>query len=244
MKASVIVATLGLSKRPSLLQLLDSLKGQTLPREEWELITDDSGPNEYAARNRAAQAASGEVLAFTDDDCLPSGDWLAAGWRHFADDPRLMILTGPVEGDMWGQGWMKVNRPGWFIGANVIVRRGAFLEVDGFDATWGLTPPPRGWRGDTDLGWRMIYRFGESCYGHFADVRMVHPGRMQSMWDPRVEERFYLRHRERCLKEFAPVDPRLCQFLVKNGVEKDPATLEYLTGLLRNFESQYGLKLL
>lgn len=242
MRVSVVVATLD---RPTFRDCAAALKAQDFPKEEHEIIKATGGANEYEARNFAARNdAQGEVVAFTDDDCLPPRDWLATGWRHFADDPALKILTGPVEGDMWGQGWMRVDKPGWFIGANVMVRREAFLEVGGFDATWGLDPPPRGWRGDTDLGWRMIDRFGESCYGHFADVGMVHPGRMQSMWDPRVEERFYLRHRERCLKQFAPVDPRLCQFLVKNGVEKDSATLEYLVGLLRNFERQYGLELL
>ena len=30
-----------------------------------------------AARNRGIEAATGDVIAFTDDDCLPPPDWLA-----------------------------------------------------------------------------------------------------------------------------------------------------------------------
>ncbi|HZT53735.1 MAG TPA: glycosyltransferase family A protein, partial [Gaiellaceae bacterium] len=39
------------------------------------LRLDGLGP--AAARNRGARAAEGSVLCFTDDDCEPSGDWLA-----------------------------------------------------------------------------------------------------------------------------------------------------------------------
>lgn len=225
-KITVIIATLG---RPSLQPCLDALRAQTLPRSEWELITWAGGPNEYAARNEAAQRAKGEVIAWTDDDCLPTPDWLATGWRHFADDPGLKILTGPVEGDMWAQGWMRISKRGWFIGANIMTRRDAFLGVGGFEALWGLDPPPRGWRGDTDLGWRFLDAYGEGGYGHFEDVVVHHPKMMQSKWDTRVEAVFYRRHKARILTEITPYDPRICQFVTIEKLEDDPLIKEYLT---------------
>src|SRR5205809_1054425 len=36
-----------------------------------------------------------EVVAITDDDCIPRPDWLARIERHFAADPRLGGLGGP-----------------------------------------------------------------------------------------------------------------------------------------------------
>jgi FkbM family methyltransferase len=237
LKISVIVATL---QRPSLQATLDALHQQTLPRgedsSEWEILTVTGGPNEYAARNHAAKETRGDLLAFTDDDATPPPDWLEKGLAHFEARPETKVLTGPIEGDMWGQGWMKLEQPGWFVGANMWARRSAFEEVGGFEVDWGLPPPaPRGWRGDTDYGWRMIDRWGEGCYEYAPDVRMVHPKPMQSQWDPRVEERFYLRHRRRCLEMFAPVDPRMDQFVVQQGIEKAPETVEYLNWLVDRF---------
>src|ERR671939_157896 len=40
-------------------------------------VTGAHGP--AAARNAGWRAAHGPIIAFTDDDCVPTPDWLAAG---------------------------------------------------------------------------------------------------------------------------------------------------------------------
>ena len=47
-----------------------------------------------AARNAGAAAASGEILAFTDDDCEPDREWLVRLRRVFADG-RFAAAGGP-----------------------------------------------------------------------------------------------------------------------------------------------------
>ena len=47
----------------------------------------------YAARNAAAREAEGEVLLFTDSDCLCPPDWIARAAREF-EDPALAALQG------------------------------------------------------------------------------------------------------------------------------------------------------
>jgi intein/homing endonuclease len=86
---------------------------------------------------------------------------------------------------------------------------------------------------NTDLTWRILDRYGEEHYVHAEDVLVYHPERMQSVWEPRVEEKFYLRHRDRCLKIFAPVDPRLCSFVVSRGLEKDEEVVKKLVEMWR-----------
>jgi GT2 family glycosyltransferase len=52
---------------------------------------DDDGDGPAAARNRGAQRAQGELLAFTDDDCRPEPGWLRALVRAWAGDPDLAV---------------------------------------------------------------------------------------------------------------------------------------------------------
>lgn len=46
-------------------------------------------------RNMGALAASGDILAFIDDDAYPAPDWLANAAARFTDDPTIAALGGP-----------------------------------------------------------------------------------------------------------------------------------------------------
>jgi GT2 family glycosyltransferase len=93
-------------------ELLECLARQTLPREEFEIVIGDDGStdggttgiatedghikvafgpptNSYAARNRAAALATGDVLAFCDADCRPEPDWLEQGLASLAETDLL-----------------------------------------------------------------------------------------------------------------------------------------------------------
>jgi GT2 family glycosyltransferase len=106
-----------------------------------------------AARNEGADAACGEILAYTDDDCEVPADWLNGMIRPFHQDPRIGLVyctvdVGPHDeklGFIPGyqrEGsetirtmWQKVRARG--IGAGLAVRRSTLLEVGGFDALLG-----------------------------------------------------------------------------------------------------------
>jgi glycosyltransferase involved in cell wall biosynthesis len=105
-----------------LLSLLDSLNSQTFDFEQWEVIVvnndpessleikglvsplykftvvDEKIPGSYAARNKGIKEAKGEILAFTDSDCLPDKKWLENAHKIFENDlnRNIGILTGPI----------------------------------------------------------------------------------------------------------------------------------------------------
>jgi GT2 family glycosyltransferase len=49
-----------------------------------------------AGRNAAVQLAGGEILAFTDDDCVPATNWLSVMAAKFAAEPEVGIVAGDL----------------------------------------------------------------------------------------------------------------------------------------------------
>ncbi len=94
---------------------LAALKAQDYPKDEYEILAVDnnstdespailartpgiralseSAPGSYAARNHAVRESRGEVLAFTDSDCLPSPGWLRAIDRAM-QNPAVDVVLG------------------------------------------------------------------------------------------------------------------------------------------------------
>ncbi|MFA5157209.1 MAG: glycosyltransferase [Candidatus Omnitrophota bacterium] len=58
-------------------------------------LLNEHNHNVYVARNRGLQMARGEIIAFTDADCVVSGDWLSQ-FRKAMEDPGVLIALGAV----------------------------------------------------------------------------------------------------------------------------------------------------
>jgi glycosyltransferase involved in cell wall biosynthesis len=99
---------------------LNSLEKQTYPKELYEVIIVDNGSDEnvealvkkfaqfaalayepqrgsYAARNKGISLAKGEVLAFTDSDCIPAQNWLETGVKNILSMPNGGLVAGKIE---------------------------------------------------------------------------------------------------------------------------------------------------
>jgi GT2 family glycosyltransferase len=66
-------------------------------------------PGQVAALNAGLERLREDVVAITDDDCVPRRDWLARIERHFAADPRL--------GGVGGRDWLRQD------GAPIVAER-------------------------------------------------------------------------------------------------------------------------
>lgn len=98
---------------------LDCIARQTYPARRMQVLVIDNGstedlaatvarhlpsatllhelrPGSYAARNRGLVEAHGEILAFTDSDCLPEVDWLSTGVAELQQDPSLGLVAGRI----------------------------------------------------------------------------------------------------------------------------------------------------
>lgn len=199
MKVSVIIPTYRDWAR--LLRCLEALHRQTLPRECFEIIVVDNDPGKhqppalpegvlclhqpqgfsYAARNAGARPAIGEVLAFTDADCLPEPDWLANGLAALTAHPEWSLQAGCVEifsdtqnvvfryealFEFQQETWVRLMQFG--ATANLFVRREAFDAVSGFNDRMKSG-------GDADFCHRCRDR--GLRIGYVDSARVLHPSR-------------------------------------------------------------------
>lgn len=126
------------------------------------LVEESAVRGPAAARNAGARAAMGDILAFTDADCIVTPDWLINGSAPLAD-PRICAVAGMIRGvepENEIQRWMNDRaildprstlahpfRP-FVQTANAFYRREDFRQVDGFDRAL-LSGE------DADLSWRI-----------------------------------------------------------------------------------------
>lgn len=129
-RVSVVVCTI-MKRLDSLATLLESLASLDYPDYEIILVdnrpatdSDESPvvergrirvvrqpiPGVAAARNRGIQAATGEIIAFTDDDARVETDWLTRLVAPFAADADTAVVTGiglPSELETEAQQWFE-----------------------------------------------------------------------------------------------------------------------------------------
>jgi glycosyltransferase involved in cell wall biosynthesis len=169
---SVVVCT---HRRPLMLAGLLQAIGRLDPAPD-EIVVVDNDPGELAVRGAALaagvryqrearrgldharttglEAARGDLVAFIDDDCVPSASWLRALPELF-DDPCVAAVTGPAfaheldseaklafeDTGGFGRGfhrrvheWTNLSPPGASragAGANMILRRSPALSLEG-----------------------------------------------------------------------------------------------------------------
>jgi glycosyltransferase involved in cell wall biosynthesis len=184
--------------------LLDSLARQTLSRDRFEVIVVDNDSrddtaavarergatvvsepiaNRSRARNTGRTAASADLIAFTDADCVADERWLeallaSAGVAPLVAGDVVVSTNDPPNRierfeALWRFGqesW--VREQGWAATANLLVRKEAFDAIQGFDPTWRHIGEDvdfclRAAAAGFDLGW-----CGDAVVSHFAESRL------------------------------------------------------------------------
>lgn len=70
--------------------------GAVVAGYEFARLIEEPKPCDDAARNRGARDSRGEVLAFTDADCLPEATWLERGYAHARAAIEPAFVTGRI----------------------------------------------------------------------------------------------------------------------------------------------------
>lgn len=176
-KVSVIIPTYNRSQ--SLERALRSIAGLDFPREQFEVVVVDNNssdatpevadkfrnvgiPLKYVketrlsftvARHTGAEAASGKILSYIDDDVIASNGWLSGLTEVFENDDKVGVVGGPIlpvfesEPPEWIKRyypmsiWLslfdrgsEIHEEGGACGPNLSVRKDVLERVGGFPA--------------------------------------------------------------------------------------------------------------
>ena len=188
--------------------LLDALDAQTLDQQRWELVlVDDASTDETAAiagsrnpRNRVVRAtehlglprgrnigigeARGEVIAFTDADCVPDPEWLEYGLARIQETGSDILAGGitipiprdaPIAALVDSATYLDQERytlRGFGAGANLWVRRELLDRVGRFDERL------EAYGGDEEELCQRALRHGATLV-YAPEVHVSHPPRMR-----------------------------------------------------------------
>jgi glycosyltransferase involved in cell wall biosynthesis len=229
------------NRRPLLERVTAALLDQTLPSDRYELLIVDDGSTDDTprlgaelserpnvrflrgehrgpapARNLAVREACGDVVAFTDDDCLMPRDWLERLLDGYARHPDVVGVGGRLVPNAEALASSAVARYEEFqsrcvFGAgdeeavggfecpaggtnNMSYRRDLLLEMDGFDESFG----PRVWGEDADLKYRITQSGGRLLYVPVTAIHLRDYGLRsflrQSVQRGRSETHFLTKH--------------------------------------------------
>jgi glycosyltransferase involved in cell wall biosynthesis len=196
-RVSVVIATY---QRALLLpRLFDALESQTIPRAHIEVIFVDDGSTDdtrealrrlaersplhveilgdgrnrrqAAARNIGWRRARAPIVAFTDDDCVPTSRWLEQGMAAMGSGSRVVVgrtVPDPAQAHLAGafSRTITVQDANYFETCNIFYRREDLEASGGFDEAFHTHGGE-----DTDLGIRVRGRGADAV---FAPDALVH----------------------------------------------------------------------
>ena len=165
----------------------------TAHRENLRLrIVTQSNTGPAGARNAGVAQATGEFLAFTDDDCAPEPGWLTALTRRLEQAPSRLHgghTVNALEHNVYSSASQALidylyayynavpEQARFFASNNMAVSRRMFESVGGFDARF-----PRASGEDRDLCDRWLQLGHQMSYVAEARVRHMHELGLGSFW--------------------------------------------------------------
>jgi glycosyltransferase involved in cell wall biosynthesis len=207
MQVSVVICTYSLDMYNDFREAVESVRRQSYEDVEIVIIVDgteavfervcedyentegiriycnDENDGLLKSRNRGAELANGEIIAFIDDDAIAESQWVAELVRGYETQEALAV--GGKMNPEWIAGkpeflppefyWLVgvthrgfADGPGWVrntFGSNLSIRRDVFTELGGFDTEIGGRKGDKNLQGgETELCVRIAEKYNEQVW--------------------------------------------------------------------------------
>ncbi len=148
-------------------------------------IADDpmQGKSAAAKRNFGVEQATGDWIAFIDDDCEADRDWITQA-EPFFYQPGVGAVEGGVQippvqpPTVTYRGLLSLTLPGGYQTCNMFYRRDLFLQLGGFDLNFPF------YLEDSDLAWTFIDHGYQIPFAAAAQVsHPVTPPQPWRLWE-------------------------------------------------------------
>lgn len=144
-------------------------------------VTESAAHSPYTARNAGIAAATGDIIALTDANCVPTENWLANGVRTLLDQGADLVggkvtftfsprpTVGEIVDAMTNVDVeASIGNHGACMTGNLFVRRTVFSEIGVFSPSIRSGGDMRWTRRASDAGFRLVYA---------ADAEVFYPAR-------------------------------------------------------------------
>jgi GT2 family glycosyltransferase len=192
--------------KASISKCLDGLVNQSIDRSEYEVIVVDDGSTDStadivqdfenvrlikqdnqgpaSARNNGAKHATGDIILFTDSDCIPEKNWIEQMIRPFNDNAEIVGVKGIYKTDQkeliarfvqaeYEDKYDVLKRDQYIDFVDTYsagFKRKVFLEFGGYDTSF-----PVACAEDVELSFRMFSRGYKMVFNPNAIVSHRHP---------------------------------------------------------------------
>jgi len=143
---------------------IKSFQKQKLPENiSFSLLLQEKNQGPAAARNRGAEEAKGDVLLFTDSDCIPRLDWVSEMLLPFQSEdvsavkgayrtqqPELVARFAQAEFESRYRLLEKKDKIDVVFTYAAAIKKTVFLKIGGFDTSF-----PKADNEDTDLSYKI-----------------------------------------------------------------------------------------